>query len=201
MTLTKGHWVLLAFTALYILGFGAYFVLAGNAEFLWYVAVMVGLVIFIGTTLHRSRFSLPLLWALSVWGLLHMAGGGVRMGDGVLYAQVLIPFVIDGEKTILKYDQFVHAYGFGVAALALLSIFRRWVGTSVGPRALAATAVLASMGLGVINEIVEFSAVVALSNTGVGGYYNTALDLVFNTLGALLAVGGYYAFRRLRSPR
>ena len=35
--------------------------------------------------------------------------------------------------------------------------------------------------------IIEFGAVLALPETGVGGYYNTAIDLVANGLGALLA--------------
>ncbi len=43
------------------------------------------------------------------------------------------------------------------------------------------------MGLGVLNELIEFSAVLVFPDTNVGGYFNTALDLVFNTLGALAA--------------
>ncbi len=46
---------------------------------------------------------------------------------------------------------------------------------------------MASVGLSVLNELVEFGAVVALGKTGVGGYGNTLLDLVFNTLGAFTA--------------
>ena len=44
------------------------------------------------------------------------------------------------------------------------------------------------MGIGAGNEIAEFSAVLFIERTGVGGYYNTAWDLVFNSLGALLGV-------------
>ena len=44
------------------------------------------------------------------------------------------------------------------------------------------------MGLGAVNEIIEFSAVLAVPETNVGGYYNTALDLVFNGSGAILAM-------------
>jgi hypothetical protein len=43
------------------------------------------------------------------------------------------------------------------------------------------------MGLGALNEIIEFSAVMLVPNTNVGGYYNTALDLAFNGLGAVTA--------------
>ena len=44
------------------------------------------------------------------------------------------------------------------------------------------------MGLGALNEIVEFTAVLTVPNTNVGGYYNTALDLVFNGAGAACAM-------------
>ena len=48
-------------------------------------------------------------------------------------------------------------------------------------------AALAGMGFGAINEIVEFMAVLAVPDNGVGGYYNTAIDLVSNAIGATLA--------------
>ena len=50
-------------------------------------------------------------------------------------------------------------------------------------------AVLASLGIGLLNEILEFTMVVfADAGDAVGGYYNTALDLVFNFIGAVLGV-------------
>jgi hypothetical protein len=44
------------------------------------------------------------------------------------------------------------------------------------------------MGLGAVNEIIEFIAVLSVPDTNVGGYYNTALDLVFNGAGAVIAM-------------
>ena len=61
-------------------------------------------------------------------------------------------------------------------------------------KAISFFAILASSGVGALNEIVEFGAVVFLGQTGVGGYYNTALDLVFNFVGAF--VGGILAVFR-----
>lgn len=197
--LTRTHAFILGFSLLYTLGFGLYYVSAQNLEFLWYVLTLLGLIAFIAVTIHRSQLSHTHLILLSIWGFLHMAGGSVVVDGEALYRYVLIPFHVDGDFTILKFDQFVHAYGFGVAAVALLSIFERWTKGTVGPRALAATSILAAMGLGVINEIVEFTAVVSFAETGVGDYYNTALDLIFNTLGALIAVGLVFAFRRLKT--
>ena len=43
------------------------------------------------------------------------------------------------------------------------------------------------MGLGALNEIIEFFAVLNLSNTNVGGYFNTGWDLVANLVGCLIA--------------
>ena len=36
--------------------------------------------------------------------------------------------------------------------------------------------------------MIEFTAVLMVPDTNVGGYYNTALDLVFNFAGALIAL-------------
>jgi hypothetical protein len=44
------------------------------------------------------------------------------------------------------------------------------------------------MGLGAVNEIIEFVAVLSVPDTNVGGYLNTALDLIFNALGAIVAM-------------
>jgi len=44
------------------------------------------------------------------------------------------------------------------------------------------------MGISALNEVIEFSTVVFFNSTGVGGYYNNALDLVFNAIGAAIAV-------------
>jgi hypothetical protein len=189
MELLKRHATLLIFNLAYIVGFGTYFLMTGNYEFLWYVAVMLVLMVLIGTTLRISHLPNHILWMLSAWGLLHMAGGGVRIGDHVLYAQMLIPFVTEGEFSILKYDQFVHMYGFGVAAVAVHFLLSRKIYGYISAFWLSATSVLVAMGLGVINEMIEFSAVLASPSTGVGGYFNTSLDLVFNTIGAIVAMG------------
>jgi hypothetical protein len=46
----------------------------------------------------------------------------------------------------------------------------------------------AGMGLGALNEVVEFVAVLTMPKTNVGGYVNTGWDLVANAVGALVAV-------------
>lgn len=195
METLKAHWPVALFNVVYILGFSAWFLSGRNFEFLWYVSVLVAITIVVALTLPKTRFPGWLLWLLSFWGLVHLAGGGIRVGDTVLYGTMVWPvFDGGGDFVLFKYDQIVHAYGFGVAALAVTVLLERamretsriWIGV---------VAVLVSMGLSVVNEIVEFIPVLLLPNTWVGGYYNIALDLVFNTLGAVLAVCIYSVFK------
>lgn len=185
--LTKGRLYILVFTAIYICGFGAWFIASGNYEFVWYVLTMIVIIGIVAATIRTSGISDRVLWLLSLWGLLHMLGGGVRIGDHVLYAQVLYPFHVDGDFTFLKYDQFVHAYGFGVAAAAVHSILVRHA-PHLGRLGRIWLPALAAMGLSVINEIIEFAAVLVAPGNGVGGYYNLSLDLVSNTIGAFAVV-------------
>jgi putative membrane protein len=197
--LSTGERAVLAFTLAYVSGFTAWFIAAGDHEFLLYVATMAALIALVGLTQASAAFPAPLLWALSLWGLAHMAGGGVTVGDGVLYNLVLVPIAGTGELTILKYDQLVHAYGFGVTAWALWHLARRHYPVLAGGWTLPVYAALGAMGLGAVNEIIEFVAVLSVPDTNVGGYLNTGLDLVFNALGAVLAVAILTALQR-RAP-
>ena len=62
-----------------------------------------------------------------------------------------------------------------------MMIFLAWIG---------------SMGLGALNEVVEFIAFASLARTGVGDLYNTGLDLIFNLFGAL--AGSLIAYWRAK---
>ena len=182
------EWAVLLFTALYVVVFFAYFLLIGNYEFIWYVLTLVGLAGLIAFTRTTAAYPPQLLWALSIWGLVHMAGGGITVGDSVLYNYIVIPITANGELTLLKFDQVVHFYGFAVTAWLLWHILYLHFEDLRGTSTIYVYPALASMGLGAINEIIEFSAVLLFPDTNVGGYFNTALDLIFNALGASTAM-------------
>ena len=197
IALTRGEGAVALFTVAYVLGFTAWFLLRGNYEFVVYVITMLILIALVGRSLRSAEYPLPMLWALSLWGLLHMAGGGVPVGDSVLYAAQVIPLgPPDGEWTFLKYDQIVHAYGFGVTAWVLWHLMRRHYPVLEGTWTIYVYPALAAMGLGAVNEIIEFLAVLSVPETNVGGYVNTALDLVFNAVGAVIAMLIVAATRR-----
>ena len=184
----------LLFTVGYICAASAAAAIAGNGEFVIYIFVMVvvGLAIW---RVHRA-ITLPnsLLWALSIWGLAHMLGGLMpipdawpRHGDAaVLYNFWLLP-------GYLKYDQLVHAYGFGITTLVfwhgLARIVERSSGRAPHPSGgLLLIAAAAGVGMGALNEVIEFGTTLVLEETNVGDYSNTGWDLVFNLGGAALAV-------------
>ena len=101
---------------------------------------------------------------------------------------MIFPIVGD-PYNIFKFDQFVHIVGFWVATLVayyllkplLKKDLKRWVVLSI-------IIVMAGLGMGALNEIVEFIATVLVPETGVGGYENTSLDLVADLIGAIGAM-------------
>lgn len=183
-----GEWAVMAFTFVYVAGFTVWFLSRENYEFILYVVTMLILIALVGLSVRKAEFPVPMLWALTFWGLAHMAGGGVAVGDSVLYSLRLVDIAGDGEFRILKYDQVVHAYGFGITAWLLWHLLARHFPVMRGTWSIYTYPALASIGLGAVNEMIEFSAVVMMPDTNVGGYYNTALDLVFNAAGAVVAM-------------
>ena len=124
-----------------------------------------------------------------------MAGGNIQAGNDVLYGLQLIPIV-------LRYDQLVHAFGFGTAALVCHHLLKPYLRAGIDHwRTLSILVVLMGSGLGAINEIIEFIAVKALPETHVGGYDNTLWDLIFNRIGGVFAVGWLTARKRRRRRR
>jgi len=95
---------------------------------------------------------------------------------------------------VLRFDRLVHAFGFGAASVACWQALVPRLTARPDAR-VAVLAALAGMGIGAINEVVEFAAS-RLSSTNVGGYSNTGFDLAFNTIGC--AAAAMWMLRRSR---
>ncbi|MEK6677510.1 MAG: hypothetical protein AABZ47_17890 [Planctomycetota bacterium] len=181
--LSKTEWSIVGINGVSLAVFSAVAIKHLNLEFILYVGVVSVLSGFIFFAQPRVKFGTGILCGLTLWGMLHLAGGNVRVNDSVLYGYQLIPVV-------LRYDQFVHAFGFGIATLVCHHLLLPTLSPDKIPRGrIAILTVLMGCGLGAFNEILEFVAVKTLPETHVGGYENTLWDLVFNQLGALMAVG------------
>lgn len=179
------RWLVL-FTLSYLLAAAGFYLSMGNWEFVAYLGVTLFVGLLILSTVKRSGLDRVALWGLSIWGLLHMMGGLIPVGDGVLYGWKIYPFFDGGgEFYILKMDQVIHFYGFGVSAVVMHQLIASRSNPGVNPLMLIFFAWVGAMGLGALNEVVEFLAFVGLDETGVGGVYNTGLDLIFNLCGAM----------------
>ncbi|MBT8043424.1 MAG: DUF2238 domain-containing protein [Verrucomicrobiae bacterium] len=180
---------LIVFSALYMLVSVVVAFMQRNTEFVFYIVVMGVLITSLVLVHKRVHFSNGILWGMSLWGFFHMAGGLVRVPEAltqdgsmpVLYSWWLIP-------GWLKYDQLVHAFGFGVTTWVCWQILRsnieKQTGQTPAPTfGLCLLSAAGGMGFGALNEVVEFVATMTIPETNVGGYVNTGWDLVFNLLG------------------
>ncbi|VVB78264.1 Uncharacterised protein [uncultured archaeon] len=171
--------IIAIFTIIYTFIFALLYLQKKNYEFTVYVGVMIFFIILITYLNSKFNFTEGTLIGMSIWGLLHMSGGYFIIGNNVLYGYWIFPF--------LRYDQFVHAFGFGFATLLVYYIIK----PSFNKKDIlkfSILLVLIGMGLGSLNEILEFIMVLCLPQTGVGGYENTMWDIVFNTIGAIISV-------------
>ncbi len=177
------------FTLAYLLIASVFALYYQNWEFIFYIGVVL-IQLFLVLLVHsRVHFSRGVLWLLSIWGLLHMIGGLVPVPEG---------WAINGDKRVFyslwfipgyfKYDHAVHAYGFAVCTWMCWQAVKaslKNIRPTLGVLTLCA---LAGMGLGALNEVVEFIAVLLIPDTNVGGYTNTGWDLVSNGVGCIVAM-------------
>ena len=189
---------LISFTLIYLIGAAYFYYTGGNWEFIAYLGVTVGIGLLLITTARKSGLDHLVLWMLSIWGLLHMLGGILPVGDTVLYGWRIYPFLDrGGDFFILKMDQVIHLYGFMVAAMVMHQLISKRSVDWVHPGMLIFFAAIGSLGLSAVNEIIEFLAFASLEETGVGDIYNMGLDLIFNACGALAgAFIQQYRFKR-----
>ena len=183
----KEHIVLLGINILLVVGFGATFIVRLNYEFIIYVGVIIFFLCLIGASIRKVDYTLASLVGLTVWSGLHLAGGGIPCGEHRLYDVILIPLC--DSYPILRYDQVVHIWGFGAATLVMYCLLRNLLPRPIThPVALSIVLVMAGLGVGAFNEILEFVVSMCIPESGVGGYINTSLDLCADLIGAFLAL-------------
>jgi uncharacterized membrane protein YjdF len=184
----KIEWAILWFNIIYLILFAIHFFQRGNFEFIWYIFIMI-ILIAIFSILHKKyNFSTWTLVGLSVWGIAHMFGGSTLLGEPRVYARILFPIFTTGDTTLFRYDHLLHFYFYVVMTSVIYQIAKNYFKPNSNWFVISLLVILASMGVGAFNEIIEFLPVLFLSDTGVGGYFNVAWDIVFNTLGAIIAM-------------
>lgn len=167
--------------------FGVYYVglvalgaFTGQVQTVFYAVFVGAAAIAVAFLYERARFSGLVLWGLAAWGFGHMVGGLVEIHGDVLYELSLGA----GE---LRFDKLVHFAGFGFATLAAFEMLRARVAPGSRAVSLAMAAWFVGVGLGGLNETVEFLITRLPFESHVGGFSNTGWDLVANALGASVA--------------
>ncbi|MFC1690762.1 hypothetical protein ACFL0W_01150 [Nanoarchaeota archaeon] len=154
-----------------------------NLEFFYYCIIFLVFILAIRHYQKKKReIILPLYIyiGVAVWGILHFLGGYLPVNEGVLY---------DVHLFVFGYDNLVHSFGMFVTTFMVYNLLRPHLSINIREHYGFLTAILLLMVLGVgsLVEIVEFSAVKLFNASGVGDYLNNAWDLVFNTIGSLVA--------------
>lgn len=195
MLIKKDQIPIVIVNVIFLTIFTAVFLSRQNFEFLLYVGVIVFFFVVLLATNRRVNYPTGLLWGLTAWSLLHMSGGGIFIGGSRLYELMLIP--LSDSYQILKYDQLVHMVGFGVATGVMYQVIKPVIKPEVTKwTAISIVVVMAGLGVGALNEIVEFLVTVIVPGSGVGGYLNTSLDLVADLIGSVGAMIGIVIFSK-----
>ncbi len=169
-----------------MLGFGIYYISKLNYEFIIYLSVVLAAFILVAATYKKVRYPVDVLTGLTVWAIMHMAGGAVRVGEVRLYELILVP--LSNSLPIFRFDQFVHIWGFGTTTLLCYHLVKPSLKDGARGFGLWLIVAMAGLGIGAVNEILEFFVTLAVPESGVGDYINTSLDLIADIIGAILAV-------------
>ena len=181
--------------AVFVVGLIVVFTIVGlvrSQVFLWVYLPALLASIGVVAWIDRRWGPLPsiLLWMLSVWAGLHLAGGLAANPTGkteILYGM----WIIDG---VFRWDQLVH--GFGIAAATAVFVYAARATT----RPLL-WGFLWGQVPGLVNETVENVFAHFVDGSNVGDAVNTAWDLGWHLIGGLVAVG-WIARRGMRGvPR
>lgn len=163
-----------------------------NYEFLLYAITVIILVAIIYRTDQYFKFNQLGLWLFNVWLVLHILGG-LAYYQGVRFYDLVLLNLIGDPYYILKYDQFVHFFCYVVMSILMWNVVQKIAKKNANGIVVCVLTILAASSIGAANEIIEFLAVVAVGTEGVGGYTNTAIDLVANLLGAIAGTLYMYA--------
>jgi len=192
--LQKYHYILLIINLLLLIGFISFYLLKANYEFMVYVGVIAILAfVIVYSQIKYINYTKATLISLTIWSAMHLSGGGVSVQGSRLYELILIP--LSDKLPIFRYDQLAHIFGFFSATLVSYCLIRKFAGHKIpNTISFAVVVIMAGLGFGALNEILEFIVSYNVPNTGVGGYVNNSLDLCSDLIGAFL--GWVYVSRR-----
>ncbi len=188
-------------TVLYLVAATSAAITLQNWDFLKiYIPFFIILSGIISTIHRRVNFSAPLLWFLTLLGVMQLAGGLIRIPEHWDFEgnhQILSSWWIIGQS--LKYDHLIHAFGFGTCTWFTWEALRASIQSRLGRKlypslGMVALCVFTAMGLGALSEIIEFITYGGGVENQNEAYIQQCRDLVANLVGCLF-VGVLILFR------
>lgn len=169
------------FTVSFLLFFAVQAILTKNYEFIFYTFFLALVNILIIFAYKNFNLPLAMVISLSLVGIMHLAGGNLYVDHIRLYD---IWFI----KDVLKYDNIVHFIATFAVTIIAYNLLYPYLKNNIkkNPFICYTLFVLLALGIGSINEIIEFFAVIFFdAGNKVGGYINNSLDFFFNFIGAI----------------
>ena len=158
-------------------------VISNNYNLLFITFVVI-IFIFTFKMIHKELHLTPhILIGLAIVIILHLLGLYVNIGGVRLYDFYLI-------ENLIKYDNITHFFSTFLVAIAGYNLLKPHLDHKVeyNKFLFCFIIILLAMGLGAINELIEFGLVIFLGRAAeVGNYFNNAIDLLFNFFGAIIA--------------
>lgn len=185
------HSRLALFTLLYLVVFLGIALVQQNSEFFFYTIVLIVMLLVVVMVSPRLRLEKWIMTFASLLVLLHLSSGHIYIGDTRLYDLYLA-----GN---FRMDNLVHLLGGLLSTFLSYNLLEPFIHHRVrnNPLTFSLIVVLLALGVGSMNEILEFVGVIFFNAAdGVGGYENNAKDQVYNFFGAVLASIVIYVDRR-----
>lgn len=176
--------LLLYFVIIYTIIFEAVSIIRKNYEFIFTIGITSLLLLIVILYYKKFHLSSKVVAGLTLLGFMHVIGGNIYINSTRLYdIWILHP--------ILQYDNLMHFLGLFIITIIVYNLLYPHLDKKIehNKLLLSLLIILASLGVGVFNEIIEVVAVVFLGAAKqVGDYMNNAQDLIFNLLGSIAAV-------------
>ena len=127
---------------------------------------------------HRLDFPQRAVWGLTIAVIIHLAGSVILIGDTRFYELMLIPIL--PSFYLLRFDKVVHFFASAAIYYLIVTLLAR-----NSTRFSAFYAALATLGIGSLNEMGEFTiASIFYSNPErFGGLIDTETDMIANLVG------------------
>lgn len=183
--MTRGRFLkyLLYFNIIYLSYFIIKSVLDKNYSFTYFAFIIVCL-LYVSVAHYKTlNLNKGVVFGLSIFSFLHLLGGNYSMPDGtLLYSYEFI-------EGLFRYDNLIHFFGTSLGTIVVHNLLRPHVDKYMFVKHEFLFYFLLFLmvgGMGALNEVIEFFAVIHLDSSEViGGYLDNSIDLVFNMLGTI----------------